>query len=200
MKLYFAPGACSQAVHIALREAGLPFEVEKVDLRSKKTAGGNDYKAINPKGYVPALQLDDGQVLTEVSALLQYVGDKTPALLPAVGTIERYRALEWLGFISTELHKQYSPFFDPTTTDEVKQKQRDKLNGRFEYVNAALEGKQFLLGETFSAADAYLFVMTRWSAVAGLDLSRFPALSAWIQRVQTRPTVEQVFEVEGFKK
>jgi glutathione S-transferase len=200
MKLYFAPGACSQAVHIALREAGLPFEVEKVDLRSKKTAGGNDYKAINPKGYVPALQLDDGQVLTEVSALLQYVGDKTPALLPAVGTIERYRALEWLGFISTELHKQYSPFFDPTTTDEVKQKQRDKLNGRFEYVNATLEGKQFLLGETFSAADAYLFVMTRWSAVAGLDLSRFPALSAWIQRVSTRPTVEQVFEVEGFKK
>jgi glutathione S-transferase len=200
MKLYFAPGACSQAVHIALREAGLPFEVEKVDLRSKKTAGGNDYKTINPKGYVPALQLDDGQVLTEVSALLQYVGDKTPALLPAVGTIERYRALEWLGFISTELHKQFSPFFDPTTSDEVKQKQRDKLNGRFEYVNARLEGKQFLLGDTFSAPDAYLFVMTRWSAVAGLDLSRFPALSAWIQRVSTRPAVEQVFEVEGFKK
>jgi glutathione S-transferase len=200
MKLYFAPGACSQAVHIALREAGLPFEVEKVDLRSKKTAGGDDYKAINPKGYVPALQLDDGQVLTEVSALLQYVGDKKPGLLPAVGSIERYRALEWLGFIATELHKQYSPFFDPTTADEVKQKQRDKLNGRFEYVNGVLEGKQFLLGDSFSVADAYMFVMTRWSAVAGIDLSRFPALSAWIQRVQTRPTVDQVLELEGLKK
>jgi glutathione S-transferase len=200
MKLYYAPGACSQAVHIALREAGLPFELEKVDIRSKKTASGADYKAINPKGYVPALEIDGGQVLTEVAALLQYVGDKKPSLLPAVGTLERYRAIEWLGFIATELHKQYGPFFDPTTTDEVKQKQRDKISGRFALVNEHLGGKQFLLGDDFSVADAYLFVMTRWSGVAQLDLGRFPALSAWIQRVQTRPAVDQVFEVEGFKK
>jgi glutathione S-transferase len=200
MKLYFAPGACSQAVHIALREAGLPFDLEKVDLRSKKTASGDDFKQINPKGYVPALMLDDGQVLTEVSALLQFVADKKPGLLPAVGTIERYRALEWLGFIATELHKQFGPFFDPTTTDEVKHKQREKIGGRFEYVNGKLDGKQFLLGHSFSVADAYLFVMTRWSGSNGIDLNRFPALSAWISRVQSRPSVDAVFEVEGFKK
>jgi glutathione S-transferase len=202
MKLFYAPGACSQAVHIALREAGLPFQSEKVDLRAKKTEGGADFKAINPKGYVPALQLDDGQVLTEVQVLLQYVADKAPdkKLVPAAGTLERYRAQEWLAFIATELHKQFGPFFYPTTTDEAKAAQAEKISGRFDYVNERIVGP-FLTGETFTIADAYLFVMTGWAGhIAKIDIGRWPKLAALAKRVSERPAVGQVLEAEGFKK
>jgi len=202
MKLYYAPGACSQAVHIALRESGLPFEAEKVDIRAKKTESGADYKAINPKGYVPALQLDDGQVLTEVQVLLQYIADKVPdkKLAPVAGTMPRYRLQEWLAFIATELHKQFGPFFYPTTTDEVKGQQRDKISGRFDFISEKLGNQSFLTGD-FSVADAYLFVMLGWAgAIAKIDTSRWPKLQALQGRVAERPAVGKVLEVEGFKK
>jgi len=202
MKLYYAPGACSQAVHIALRESGLPFRFEKVDVKTKKTETGADYKAVNPKGYVPALELDDGQVLTEVQALLQYVGDKKPGtgLTPPPTTMERYRLLEWLAFISTELHKQFSPFFVPTTPEEMKTQLRDKISGRFDYVNEKLAKSQFLLGDTFTVADGYLFVMTGWARNLKFDTSKWPALNAFAERVGSRPAVQAVLEAEGFKK
>jgi glutathione S-transferase len=202
MKLYYSPGACSQAVHIALREAGLPFTTEKVDIKAKKTETGADYKAINPKGYVPALQLDDGQVLTEVQALLQYVGDqkKGSGLTPEPLSMERYRLLEWLGFISTELHKQFGPFFNPTTPDEVKAQQRDKIAGRLAYVNGRLEKGPFLMGDKLTVADFYLFVMTSWAPNFGIDVAKHPAVAAWRERVASRPAVQATLEAEGFKK
>jgi glutathione S-transferase len=202
MKLYYSPGACSQAVHIALREAGFPFTTEKVDLKAKKTETGADYKAINPKGYVPALQLDDGQVLTEVQALLQYIGDqkKGSGLTPDAYSMERYRFLEWLGFVSTELHKQFGPLFYPTTPEEVKTQQKEKIAGRLEYVNGRLEKSQFLMGDTYTVADAYLFVMTGWAKNFGIDLGKHAALGAWRERVAARPAVQAALEAEGFKK
>src|SRR5690349_14039002 len=155
MKLYYSPGACSQAVHIALRETGLPFEIEKVDLKAKRTEKGADYRAINPKGYVPALQLDDGQVLTEASTLLQYVGDLKPeaGLIPAAGRFERYRLIEWLGFISTELHKQFGPMFKGAT-EEVQKQQKELIANRLDYVNRSIGDRQYLTGSEFSVADA----------------------------------------------
>ena len=202
MKLYYAPGACSQAVHIALREAGFPFTTEKVDIKAKKTETGADFKAINPKGYVPALELDDGQILTEVQAVLQYVGDqkKGSGLTPEAYTMERYRFLEWLGFISTELHKQFGPFFNPTTPEEVKTQQREKIAGRFAFVNGALEKNKFLMGDTFTVADAYLFVMTSWAPNFGIEVSKHAALAAWRERVGARPAIQAVLEAEGVKK
>jgi glutathione S-transferase len=202
MKLYYTPGACSQAVHIALRESGLPFMIEKVDLKAKKTETGVDFKAINPKGYVPALQLDDGQVLTEVQALLQYVGDQKAGsgLTPEPKTMERYRLLEWLAFISTELHKQFGPFFNPTTPEEVKTQQKEKIAGRLEYVNGRLGKTQFLTGDTFSVADGYLFVMTSWAQSFQIDMSKLANLGSWRERVGARPAIQAVLEAEGFKK
>ena len=178
MKLYFSPGACSFSPHIVLREAGLPFQLEKVDLKTHKTAGGADFYAVHPKGYVPALQLDDGQVLTEGAAIVQYIADRNPEskLAPAAGTMDRYRLQEWLTFIATELHKAYSPLFKATTPDEVKLAQKDLIGRRLDYVAKHLGGKQYLMGDVFTAADAYLFTILRWSKGVNIDLGKWPTL------------------------
>jgi len=199
MKLYYAQGACSLAPHIAAREAGLPIEVEKVDLRQKKTAGGEDFAAINPKGYVPALRLDDGTVLTEAAALLQYLGDKAPAsgLLAAPGSMERYKVIEWLTFISSELHKSFGPLWYPKSSEEAKQGAREKILQRLGFVEKALEKGDYLMGSRFTLADAYLFTIVNWSGMTGVDISGLPRLQAYIKRVGARPKVQEALKAEG---
>jgi glutathione S-transferase len=201
MKLYYSPGACSLAPHIVAREAEVPIELEKVDLKSKTTASGKDYKAINPKGYVPALQLDEG-LLTENAAILQYLGDRNPSagLLPAAGKLERYRAVEWLTFISTEVHKGYGPLFDPSLPDDMKQKTKDKLATRLALVDKALAGKRFLMGDQFTAPDAYLFTVVNWSKMTGVDLAPFANVQEFQKRVAARPKVQEAMKAEGLIK
>jgi glutathione S-transferase len=198
MKLYFSPGACSFSPHIVLREAGLPFQLEKVDTKTHQTAGGADYYAVNPKGYVPALQMDDGQILTEGAAIVQYIADLKPEskLAPAPGTMARYRLQEWLNFIATELHKAYSPIFRPTTPDEVKQTQRDLIARRLDYVAKHLGGQQYLMGDAFSVADAYLFTILGWSKNVGIDLGKWPTLRPYMDRIRARPAVAAALEAE----
>lgn len=198
MKLYFARNACSLSPHIVVREAGLPFELERVDTKTHKTRSGIDFYSINPKGYVPALQLDGGQILTEGPAIVQYIADLKPEskLAPAPGTMERYRLQEWLNFISTELHKQFSPLFSATTPEQTKQQLKEKIAGRFDYLSKHLEGRQFVLGDTFTAADAYLFTIVSWSKFVEIDLSRWPSLKAYIDRVAVRPAVRAALEAE----
>jgi glutathione S-transferase len=198
MRLYFSPGACSLSPHIVLREAGLSFELEQVDLPTKKTRAGVAYATINPKGAVPALQLDDGQVLTEGVAIVQYLADQKPEanLAPAAGTMERYRLQEWLNYIASELHKAFSPLFRSTTPEDAKREIREGLRAKFEYVNRELGGKPFLLGDRFSVADAYLFTILTWAKFTAVDLSRFPALTAYYQRIKERPAVQAAIEVE----
>jgi glutathione S-transferase len=202
MKLYFSPGACSLSPHIVLLEAGLPFTAERVDLGKKLTAAGADFRSINPKGYVPALALDDGSVLTEGPAIVQYVADKAPAshLVPAVGTIGRYRVQEWLNFISAELHKNFGPLFDPAATEDMKKAARASLTNRFAYVARELGGKDYLLGSQFTIADAYLFTVASWADHVQLDLSDWPALQAFLARVGARPAVQQALRDEGLLK
>lgn len=202
MKLYFSPGACSLASHIALLEAGLPFATEKVDLAKKLTASGADFRAINPKGYVPALELDGGGVLTEGPAILQYIADQAPAgqLAPATGTIGRYRVIEWLNFIGTELHKNFSPLFNGAASEDMKNAARTSLAHRFGYVARMLEGREYLSGEQFSVADAYLFTVASWSGFVGFDLSDWPLLQAYIARIAARPAVQQALRDEGLLK
>ncbi len=198
MKLYFSPGACSLSPHIVLRELGLPAEILKVDLGAKTFDGGKDFRAVNPKGYVPVLQLDDGTVLTEGPAIVQYLADQKPAsgLAPANGSIERYRLQEWLNFISTELHKQFSPLFNPQFPEEVKELQRQRLRGRFDYLAQILAGQDFLMGAQFTVADAYLFTVLSWAAYVGLDLAPWPVLQAYIERVSQRPAVAATLAAE----
>jgi glutathione S-transferase len=202
MKLYYAPGACSLASHIALREAGVPFEAVKVEGRGTKTAAGVDYLTVTPKGYVPALQLDDGEVLTEGTAILPYVGDLNPTakLAPAHGTLPRYRLHEWLGYVATELHKNFGPFFSPGTTDEQKAAAKANLGKRFDFVQQSLAGRSFLLGDDFSVADAYLFTVLGWTAYVGIDLGQWPALKAWHAGVAARPAVQAAMRAEGLIK
>jgi glutathione S-transferase len=202
MKLYYSPGACSLSPHITAREAGLDLDLEKVDIRAKKTASGRDYFAINAKGYVPALELDDGQVLTEGPAIVQYLADQRPAsgLAPAAGTIERYRLQEALGFINSELHKTYSPLFYPTTTPELRKDREDYLKKRYAVVEKQLARKDHLLGDRFTVADAYLFTVTNWSNFVKLDLSDFPLLLAFQKRVAERPAVRAAMTAEGLLK
>ncbi len=199
MKLYFSPGACSLASHIALLEAGLPFSTERVDLGKKLTASGADFRAINPKGYIPALELGSGNVLTEGPAILQYIADQAPAaqLAPAAGTIERYRVMEWLNFIGTELHKNFSPLFNPSASEDMKTAGRTSLAQRFGYVARMLEGRDYLAGDQFSVADAYLFTVASWSGFVGFDLSDWPVLQAYLARVAARPAVQQALRDEG---
>jgi glutathione S-transferase len=202
MKLYFSPGACSLSPHIVLREAGLAFDTEKVDLGSKQTASGTDYRTINPKGSVPALQLDDGQVLTEGPAVVQYLADRVPEkqLAPAMGSMERYRLMEWLNFISTELHKGFSPLFNPKTPDATKSMAQEALAARFDLIAAKLEQSEYLTGSQFTVADAYLFTVTRWSQYVGIDLGRWPALQRYLERVAARPAVRAAMLAEGLIK
>ncbi len=202
MKLYFSPGACSLSPHIVLREAGLEFTLERVDIRKRQTATGADFTAINPKGYVPALQLNDGTVLTEGPAIVQFVADLAPdrQLAPSHGTLERYQMVEWLNFIATELHKGFSPLFRPTSTEEIKQAARTSLANRLGWVASRLEGSDYLLGSQFTAADAYLFTVLGWGAIVGVDLSPWPVLTAFQQRVAGRPAVQQAMREEGLIK
>lgn len=199
IKLYYTPGASSLATHIALREALLDFELEKVDLQDKKTALGGDFYEINAKGVVPALLLDDGQVLTEGVAVLQYVADQAPErkLAPPAGSMARYRLMAWLNLIATELHKSYSPFFHPTMPEDGKAIFRDNLNRYYEIVEKELTGRDFLLGEMFTVADAYLFTVTRYARIAKLDLSKWPLLQAFQQRVEARSAVVEAMRAEG---
>lgn len=201
MKLYYTPGACSLAPHIALREAGLKFEIEKVDLAAKKTERGTDYLSVNPKGYVPALQLDNGEVLTEVSALLQYVADQKPAanLIPAAGTKERYRVLEWVGFTATEIHKGFGPLWKPNTPEAFKATVRETLAARFTYIESQL-GQQYLTGPQFTIADAYLFTVASWSNYQNIDLAPYAKLRGFLARVAARPAVQAAMKAEGLIK
>jgi len=199
MKLYYSPGACSQAVHIALHEAGLDHTSERVDLRAKRTAGGADYWAINPKGSVPALDLGDNGVLTENAAILQYLGDLSgdPALFSPVGEMRRYRILEWLNFIATELHKGFGPLWNPNASVDAKQAARDLLAKKFDYVEQKLGAGPFLMGEQSTIADPYLFVMLNWTGPHGIDLSRWPGLVAFTRQMRERPAVDIVLRAEG---
>jgi glutathione S-transferase len=202
MKLYYAPGACSLAPHIVAREAGVPIQLEKVDLGAKKTESGKDYRAINPKGYVPALEIDGGEVLTEAGALIQYLGDRNPGqgLMPASGTLDRYREVEWITFISSELHKGFSPLWDPAVKDDAKQKVKEKLATRFAHVEKTLAQRPFLMGATFTAADAYLFTILNWSGMTKVDLSPYPKTQEFMKRVGARPKVQEALKAEGLVK
>ena len=199
MKLFYSRGACSLSPHIVLRELGLPFSIEVVDLKTRRTASGEDYSTINPKGYVPALRLEDGQVLTEGPAIVQYLADRAPEkrLLPPAGSIERARAQEWLNFIGTEIHKQFSPLFNPALKDEYRAMLKEKITGRLGYVEQQLGDKPYLLGDDFTVADAYLFTVVRWSPSRGIDLQAWPKLSAYLERVRVRPAVRAALEAEN---
>lgn len=199
MKLYYAPGACSHAPHILLREAGLDFALEKVDLAAKRTESGADYSKINPHGYVPALQLKDGTVLTEGPAIDQYIADLVPAkkLAPASGTPERYTLQSWLNFISTELHKQFSPLFNKAVPEDYKAMVKEKLASRFDAINEHLSKRQFLLGETFTAPDAYLYTVLSWGKYFGIDFAKWPAIKSFLERVAARPSAQAAAKAEG---
>jgi glutathione S-transferase len=199
MKLYFSPGACSMAPHIVLRESGCAFDLEKVDLATKKTASGEDFTKVNAKGYVPALQLDDGQVLTEAGVILQYLADQMPesALAPKPGTMERYRLMEWLTFISSEVHKQFAPLFNPKITPEWKANQLNALGRRFDYLNKKLNGSPHLMGDKFTVADAYLFTVLNWSNRLDVDLGKWTRLKDYMARVAARPAVAEAMKAEG---
>jgi glutathione S-transferase len=202
MKLYYSPGACSLSPHIALMEAGLAFQAVPAPTKTHQLPDGSDYYAINPLGYVPLLELDDGTRLREGPVIVQYIADQVPTknLAPANGTLARYRLQEWLNFIGTELHKGYSPLFNPATPEEVKQATRTKIAGRLAYVNGALEGKDYLAGDNFSVADGYLFTVINWSAKVGVDLSAVPNVVAHHARVAARPAVQAALKAEGLLK
>lgn len=202
LKLYYSPGACSLSPHIALREAGLQFELERVNTTTKKTAGDADFLKVNPNGYVPVLGLDDSSVLTEGPAIVQYIADQNPQahLAPANGTPARYRLQEWLNFISTEVHKGYSPLFNPATPEEYKKAVVTRLLSRYAYLDKALAGKQYLLGDQFTVADGYLFTVTNWANFLKIDLSAYPNVQAFQARVAARPKVQEALKAEGLLK
>lgn len=199
MKLYYKAGACSLASHIVLEETGLPYETEAVDLKTKVTASGADFTQINAKGYVPALVLDTGELLTEGPAILQYLADRVPEkkLVPADGTLERYRLQSWLTFIGTELHRSCTPFFSPASGDAWKAAAMANLERRLDYTNGELAGKAYLLGDGFSVADAYLFTVLSWMPYVKIDLSRWSNLTAFQARVAARPAVQTALKAEG---
>jgi glutathione S-transferase len=202
MKLYFAPGACSLSPHIVARELDIPLEIEKVDLKAKQTASGRDFLQINPKGYVPALELDNGEVLTEGPAIVQYLADQKPqaGLAPPNGTLTRARLQEMLNFISSELHKTYSPLFSPATVAETRDERKEYLRKRYTYIDKLLAKRRFLLGDQFTVADAYLFVVTGWAKHADVDLSDFKAVADFQQRIAARPAVQAAMLAEGLIK
>jgi len=202
MKLYYSPGACSLSPHIVLREAGLAFEPVLAPTKTHKLPDGSDYYAVNPLGYVPMLELDDGTRLREGPAIVQYIADQVPTknLAPANGTLPRYRLQEWLTFIGTEIHKQFSPLFNPAIPEEAKQVFRDKLAQRFEFVDGQLEGRDYLMGDHFSVADAYLFTVSNWTRPMNIDLSQRKNLLAWRERVAARPAVQEAMKAEGLLK
>ncbi|HEX8955938.1 MAG TPA: glutathione transferase GstA [Burkholderiaceae bacterium] len=202
MRLYFSPGACSLAPHIILRELGGHFDLDLVDLKAKKTAEDKDFLAINPKGYVPALQLDDEQVLTEVPAIMQYLADRAPekGLAPAPGTLARYRLVEIINFISAEIHKTFSPLFAEGMPEEARRIFLDRLSKRVDFIAMRLESSPYLLGDHFSIADAYLFTVLSWSRYVKFDLGAWPAVVAYLARIAQRPSVHDAMAAEGLIK
>jgi glutathione S-transferase len=198
MKLYYSPGACSLSPHIALCEAGLPVELVRVDLATKKTADGGDFLAVNPDGYVPVLQLDDGSLLSEGPAIVQYIADRAPEkqLAPANGTLARYRLQSRLNFISTELHKSFSPLFNPAAGADWKEAARKTIAERLDHLQGRLTG-DYLLGDQFTVADGYLFTVLGWSKYVKFDLSPWPTLGAYLGRIAARPAVQQALREEG---
>jgi len=199
MKLYYAPWSCSMSAHIALREAGLPHEIERVDNATKKTEKGADYLRINPKGYLPALMLDNGEVLTEAAVILQYIADRNPAsgLAPANGTMERYRLQEWLNFIATELHTGFRPFWKGDTHESYLNFAKEKLAQRYDFLEKHLATNEYLLGNAFTVADAYCFVVTNWAKTLKYDMSKWPAVQAYVRRISLRPAVQETIKAEA---
>lgn len=202
MKLYYSPGASSLLPHIVLREAGLSFELEKVSLKNKKTASDRDFLRINAKGQVPTLQFEDGSVLTEGPAIVLWLADQVPEkrLAPAAGTMERYHMIEWLNFIATEMHKSFTALFDGGAPDATKQAARERIERRLDYAQKALGEQPFLIGEHFTAADAYLFTVLSWGAYVDIDITRWPKLAAFAARVGARPKVRDALKAEGLLK
>ena len=202
MQLYFSPGACSLASHITALEAGIPVKLERADTKTKKLVDGSDYFAVNSKGAVPALKLDDGQVLTEGVAIMQFLADQKPEskLAPAAGSLERYRLQEWLNYITSEVHKTYSPLWNPANDPKVKEYALANLEKKLDWVNAQLAGKKYLLGDDFTIADAYLYTVTNWSFFLGMNLDKWPALKEFHARVAARPKVQAALEAEGLNK
>jgi glutathione S-transferase len=198
MKLYYSPGACSLSPHIVSKEAGIHLTMQKVSTKDKTMEGGGDFWKVNPKGYVPALELDDGQVLTEGPAIVQYLADQKPdsGLAPKAGTIERYKVQEWLNFVTSEIHKQFSPLFRPTTPDEYKTIAKENLANRFKWLDKELGAREYLTGR-FSVADAYLFTVLRWTVPTKIDLGAYPNLAAYLKRVAARPKVKEALAAEG---
>ena len=202
MKLYYSPGACSLSPHITLHESGLPFEHVLAPTKTHQLEDGTDYYSINPLGYVPLLELDDGTRLTEGPAIVQYIADQVPAknLAPANGTLERYKLQSWLNFISTELHKGFSPLFNPATPADYKPMVIDKLMSRMKWVDGQLAGKQYLMGDAFSVADPYLFTVTNWAPRVGVDISSFANIASFRERMAARPAVMAAMKHEGLLK
>lgn len=202
MKLYYSPGACSLAVHIVLRDTATPFELVRVDLKAKRTEKGEDYLKINPKGYVPALQLDSGETLTEAGVILQYLADQRPesGLAPKLGTMERYHLMEMLNFVSTELHKTLGALFNPAITSEWRAGVLQRFGMRSDYLATKLDSQPYLTGDKFSIADAYLFVVLGWTSLHKIDMHRWPALVSFMGRVAARPAVQQAMKAEGLIK
>ncbi len=201
MKLFYAPGTCALAPHIVAREAGIEIELQKVDNKTKTISTPGDYFAINPKGYVPALQLDNGEILTEGPVIAQYLGDSKPesGIVPPNGTLERYRLQEMLAYINSEIHKTYSPLFTPGVSEEMRTNRLEYLQKRYAYLDQHLAGRQFLAGDKFSPADAYLFTVTRWARAVKLDLSPFPNVQSFQARMAARPAVQLAMKEEGLK-
>ena len=200
MKLYFSPGACSFSPHLALREAGIDFELVKVDLKSHTlVSDGSDFRRISPKGYVPVLELDNGKRLSEGPAIVQYIADLKPdaGLAPKAGSFERYQLQEWLGFINSEIHKNFSPLFNPNTSEEAKANTRQNLGNRLTYVAEQLGANDFLMGSQFTVADGYLFTVLNWSQWTAIDLSQWPTLVAFQERISNRPSVQEARAAEA---
>ena len=199
MKLYYAPGACSLSPHIVAREAGIPVQLQKVNTKDKTMEGGGDFWQINPRGYVPVLELDNGERLTEGPAIVQYLADQKPEseLAPKAGTLKRYRLQEWLNFLTSELHKQFSPLFKPNTPEDYKPVAKQNLATRFDWLDKQLAGKDYLMGKNFTVADAYLFVLLNWTKPTQIDLAKWPNLVAFQKRAGSRPKVKEALQAEG---
>jgi glutathione S-transferase len=202
MKLFYSAGACSLSPNIVAHEAGIELRLQKVDTKTKTVVAEGDYLAINPKGYVPALELDNGEILTEGPAIVQYLADLKPAsgLAPAAGTMARYRLQEMLGYINSEIHKTYSPLFKPDTPAETRAERQEYLLKRYALIDRQLQGRQYVFGDQFTAADAYLFTVTTWARAVKLDLSKFANLQAFQERVAARPAVKAAMQAEGLLK
>ena len=199
MKLYFAPGACSLSPHIVAREAGIPVQLQKVNTKDKSMEGGGDFWKVNPRGYVPVLELDNGERLSEGPAIVQYLADQKPesGLAPKNGTMERYRLQEWLNFLTSEVHKQFSPHFRPNTPDDYKTIAKENIGKRFDWLDQQLAGKDYLMGKQFTVADAYLFVLSNWTKPTQIDLAKWPNIAAFNKRVAARPKVKEAMQFEG---